>query len=149
STGITAKYAFWRDELEPAVEEGLDVIRETDHPRLEALYHDALDVGRRQDVGRVTAYGPAFQARVSAAGWEGAVGGGLFGTGAAAGVPHLDFYGQADVIVPVAAAVRVPGRRSPWGWRRPTRAAASRPRTPSSRRSTPRASTSTCSRPRP
>lgn len=116
STGITAKYAFWRDELEPAVEEGLDVIRETDHPRLEALYHDALDVGRRQDVGRVTAYGPAFQARVSAAGWEGAVGGGLFGTGAArlrftdagAGVPHLDFYGQADVIVPVAAAVRVP-----------------------------------------
>lgn len=116
STGVSEKYAYWRDELEPAVEEGLEEIRETDYPRLEALYHGALDVGRRQDVGRVTAYGPALQARVSAAGWQGAVGGGVFGTGSArlrfsddgAGVPYLDFYGQADVIVPVTAAARIP-----------------------------------------
>src|SRR5690606_41595020 len=81
-----------------------------------ALSRDAPDAGRRQAGGRAPAYGPAAQARVWAPAWERAVGGGRFGTGAArprvadagAGVPPLVFYGQADVIVPVAAAVRVP-----------------------------------------
>ncbi|MDX1421089.1 MAG: hypothetical protein R3181_14075 [Rubricoccaceae bacterium] len=116
SSGVSDKYAYWREELRPATNEGLDVIRETDYPRLEALYHGALAVGRRQDVARATAYGPAVQARLSMGDWDGAVGGGLFGTGAArlrfsdggAGLPYLDAYGQADVIVPVTAAARIP-----------------------------------------
>ena len=116
STGVADKYAYWRDALRPAVEEGLGEIRETDYPRLEALYHDALAVGRQQDVARVVAYGPAYQRRVSVGGWDGAVGGGVFGAGAlrlrfsdgGAGLPYLDLYGQTDVLVPVTAAARIP-----------------------------------------
>src|SRR5690606_27889252 len=33
STGVADKYAYWRDALRPAVEEGLGEIRETDYPR--------------------------------------------------------------------------------------------------------------------
>jgi hypothetical protein len=53
---------------------------------------------------------------VRASGLDGAVGAGLFGVGgtrlrfsdAGAGVPYLDAFGQADVILPVSAAVVVP-----------------------------------------
>jgi hypothetical protein len=116
SAGTGEKYAFWRDALRPAVEEGLEDIRMTDHPRLEALYAEALALGRRQSVATATLYGPAVQAPVHASGLDAAVGAGLFGTGSArlrfadagAGVPFLDAYGQADVILPVAAALVVP-----------------------------------------
>ena len=116
STGVGDKYAYWRDDLQPAVEEGLAEIRDADYLRLEGLYFDALEVGRRQDVARVTAFGPAFQKRLTVAGWDGAAGAGLFGTAnarlrftdAGAGVPYLDFYSQADILVPVTVAAVVP-----------------------------------------
>jgi hypothetical protein len=116
SAGAAARYAFWRDELQPALEEGLEHLRTTDHARLEALYGEALDLGRRQSIAAATLYGPAVQAPVRASGLGGAVGAGLFGTGrarlrfadAGAGVPFLDAYGQADVILPVTAAVVIP-----------------------------------------
>ncbi|NNF58961.1 MAG: hypothetical protein HKN04_12050 [Rhodothermaceae bacterium] len=113
SNDVGTKYRFWRDELDPAIEEGLDDIREEDYERLIALYDQALDLGRQQSVARATAYGPSVQLGV---GTEQAVGAGLFATNAArlqfidtgVGIPQLDLYDQLDVIVPVTVATHVP-----------------------------------------
>ena len=113
SNDVGTKYRFWRDELDPAIEEGLDEIRTEDYDRLIALYGEALDLGRQQSVAVATAYGPSVQLGV---GTDQAVGAGLFATNAArlqfidtgVGIPQLDLYNQLDVIVPVTVATQVP-----------------------------------------
>lgn len=118
SSNVQDAYAFWRDDLEPALEEGLEEIRDTDYDRLEALYDEALDLGRQPTVSRVAVYGPSFSLPVG----PGRVAGlGLFGTNttrlqfsnAGAGIPYVDAYSQADVIVPVVAALTIPGAPVP------------------------------------
>ena len=113
SGDVFDKYSFWRDELQPAIEEGLDDIRAEDYDRLESLYSRAMEMGRRQSVATVTAFGPSVQLGVGAGQ---AVGAGVFATNATrlqfsdagVGVPQLDFYDQLDVIVPVTVATFVP-----------------------------------------
>jgi hypothetical protein len=110
--------AFYRDELGPAIEDGLDDVCTTDHARCEALYERALAIGNRPSTVGATAFGPAVQVAVSPAV---AVQAGAFAYSGArarlfdggAGVPVVDFYDQTDLVVPVGAAVRVPGSPVP------------------------------------
>jgi hypothetical protein len=45
---VRETYDFYRDELEPAIEEGLDDIRQNDPNRLDRLYREALRIGGSQ-----------------------------------------------------------------------------------------------------
>ncbi len=118
SQTVNEAWAYWKDDLQPAVEEGLGEIRENDPERLDALYDEAFEIGRRPTVVRLSAYGPSFSAPV-APGWT--AGAGLFGhattrlqfSDAGARVPYVDLFSQADVIVPLAAAMRIPGAPVP------------------------------------
>lgn len=113
SSEILDEYRFIRDELEPAIDEGLEEIRAQDYDRLIALYDRALELGSSQSAATLTAYGPSVQMSVS--GSE-AFGIGLFGTNTSrmqfidvgVGIPRVDAYNQLDIIVPVAGAVTIP-----------------------------------------
>ena len=106
-------YAFYRDDLGPAIEEGLDDIHDEDPERLRELYDRALEVGRDQKTADVSVEALAVQFGAGPL----AVGIGAFADGTAraklinggAGIPFLDAYSQADFIVPVVAAMDVPG----------------------------------------
>ncbi|HLA63998.1 MAG TPA: hypothetical protein VK610_06200 [Rhodothermales bacterium] len=107
-------YSFYQDELGPAIEEGLDGICTNDDARCEALYEQALEIGRRPSTLGATVLGPAVQMAV---GPVTSMQIGAFVTSHAratlsdggAGVPLLDLYDQTDLLVPVGASVRVPG----------------------------------------
>jgi hypothetical protein len=111
-------WTFYRDELGPAIEDGLDSLRENDPAAFEALYDRTLDVGRGPNSLGATVFGPAVQLAV---GPDAAAQAGVWVTSGArgrlldggAGVPLLDFYDQTDLVVPVGAAVRVPGSPVP------------------------------------
>ena len=104
---------YYRDDLGPAIEDGLDAIRESDPRRLQALYDEAFRVGQSQKTADAALLLPSVRARMGAV----AVGAGVYVTGKArakisdggAGIPYLDAYSQADVLVPVGAAADVPG----------------------------------------
>lgn len=110
---IFEEYRFVRDELEPAIDEGLEEIRLNDYDRLVALYDRALELGRTQNVATVTAYGPAVQLSISE---NEALGVGLFATNrfrnqfvdAGVGVPRVDLFNQLDIILPVTGAYGIP-----------------------------------------
>lgn len=103
-------YTFYRDDLGPAIEEGLD---EIDRDRLLDLYADALDIGRDQKTARATIEMLSLQVGTGPLALS--VGG--FGTARArakltdggAGIPYLDAYSQADLVIPVGVAMEVPG----------------------------------------
>ena len=128
SSDVAEKIAFFRDELQPAIEEGLEEMNRTDPDRLVELYERAFEVGRRQSMAEAAALGPSVQVGVG----RGGVGAGLFVDGrsrlqyadAGIGVPRLDFFSQLDVVVPVAAAIRIPttplavGATATWTHRR-------------------------------
>jgi hypothetical protein len=94
SNDLFAEYRFIRNELEPAIDEGLEEIRLEDYDRLVELYERALDLGSTQTAATLTAYGPSVQMRISD---NEAIGVGLFGTNsfrmqftdAGVGVPRL------------------------------------------------------------
>ena len=118
STNASDKYEFWTDDLEPAIDEGIDEIRENDYDRLEALYNRAIELGREQSVATAVVYGPSVQLGLPSSlglGPGAAVGAGVYGTNTTrlqfggGIVPSLDFYGQADVIVPLSVASTIPG----------------------------------------
>lgn len=118
SRGVIDEYNYWRDELHPAIEEGLDEIRENDYDRLEALYDRALELGATQTTLSSVAYGPSVQLGVG----DHVVGGiGAFGTNsfrlqftdAGVGVPRVDAYDQLDVIVPLSVAASIPNTPMP------------------------------------
>jgi len=113
SNQIFAEYRFVRDELEPAIEEGLGEIRLEDYGRLVDLYERALELGSTQTTATLTAYGPSVQMRISD---NESIGVGLFGTNsfrmqftdAGVGVPRLDAFNQLDLILPVTGAYGIP-----------------------------------------
>ena len=113
SNEIFAEYRFVRDELNPAIDEGLDVIRIQDYDRLVELYERALELGRSQTAATLTAYGPSVQMSISD---NESFGVGLFGTNAfrmqftdtGVGVPRLDAFDQLDLILPVTGAFGIP-----------------------------------------
>ena len=110
-------YSFYRDELGPAIEEGLSEIRDEDPERLRELYDRAFEVGRRQKTASAAAQALAVQANAGPV----ALGVGAFGAARArarvvdvgAGIPYLDTYTQADLYVPVTVAAEVPGAPLP------------------------------------
>ncbi len=105
-------YTFYRDDFGPALEEGLDAINDRDPERLRALYDNALEIGRDQKTLDVTAEALSVQFGAGPL----AIGVGAFGTArgraklnrGGIGVPFLDAYSQADLVLPVVAAMRVP-----------------------------------------
>lgn len=109
---VRETWDFYRDTLEPAIEEGLDEIRRTDPDRLERIYNEALRIGGSQ---KTLAGGAELSGTFTIAGVG--VGAGVAGTtstrarmfNGGAGVPFLDLYTQADVLVPVAASYRLDG----------------------------------------
>ena len=110
---VRETYTFYEDMLGPAIEEGLDEIRTNDPDRLEALYDEAFRVGSSQKTADVAVLAPSVRMRFG----QIAVGAGVYGTGTArakisnggAGIPYLDAYSQADVLVPLVVATDVPG----------------------------------------
>lgn len=113
SNEIFAEYRFIRNELEPAIDEGLEEIRLEDYDRLVELYERALELGSTQTAATLTAYGPSVQMRISD---NESIGIGLFGTNsfrmqftdAGVGVPRLDAFDQLDLILPVTGAYGIP-----------------------------------------
>lgn len=110
---VRETYDFYDETLGPAIEEGLDEIRRTDPDRLQAIYDEAFRVGGSQKTADLAAFAPSARARFGRV----AAGIGVFGAGTArarisdggAGIPFVDLYTQADVLVPVTVATSVPG----------------------------------------
>ena len=106
-------YDFYDQTLGPAIEEGLDTIRRTDPDRLQSIYDEAFRIGTSQKTADLAVLAPSARMRFGRV----AVGLGLFGSGTArakisdggAGIPFIDLYSQADVLVPLSAATAVPG----------------------------------------
>ena len=106
---VRESYAFYDRELGPAIEGGLETMRDEDPERLEALYAEALRVGGAQKTLDLAVLAPSVRARVGAV----AVGVGLYGhsvtrgqiLNGGAGVPYVDLYSQADVLVPAVVGV--------------------------------------------
>lgn len=107
-------YRFVQDDLRPAIEEGLDQIRQDDIDRLERLYNEALRIG----AGPKTARGVLELSGTLALGDVGlGVGvatnavarGQMFNGGA--GIPYIDVYAQNDLLVPLAVGYRAAGER--------------------------------------
>ncbi len=110
---VRETYDFYDQTLGPAIEEGLDGIRRTDPDRLQSIYDEAFRVGTSQKTADIAAFAPSARARFGRV----AAGVGVFGAGTArarisdggAGIPFIDLYSQADVLVPVTVAASVPG----------------------------------------
>ncbi|MFN3596162.1 MAG: hypothetical protein ACK41D_02700 [Rubricoccaceae bacterium] len=110
-------YTFFRNDLEPALRHGIAEMRRDDPEAYRALYDEALRVGATPKAGFAAVQGPSVQLATGGL----AVGAGVFGHvvtrgklfDGGAGFPYLDLYSQADVAVPVVAAMRVPG--APFG----------------------------------
>ena len=110
---VRESYDYYDQMLGPAIETGLDQIRTSDPQRLQALYDEAFRVGQSQKTADAAVLAPSIRARFG----QVAVGAGIYasGTGRAkisdggAGIPYVDAYTQADVLVPVGVAAAVPG----------------------------------------
>ncbi len=105
---VREAWDFWDATLGPAVEAGLDDLREEDIDRLEEIYDETLRIGASQKTATAAA-------EVSGTFRVGGLGVGLgvatVGTARArvfnggAGIPYADTYAQADLLVPVAVAI--------------------------------------------
>lgn len=103
-------YSFYNNELGPAIEDGLDALS---NDELRRLYTEALAIGRDQKTADAAVELAAMQFSAGPL----AVGVGGFASARArakltdtgAGIPYLDTYSQADFLIPVVAAMDVPG----------------------------------------
>ena len=110
---VRETYDFYDQQLGPAIEDGLENIRENDPGRLQALYDSAFAIGTSQKTASVAVLAPSLRVRIG----QIVAGAGIYGSGVArarlsdggAGIPYLDGYSQADVIVPFGVAGSVPG----------------------------------------
>ena len=105
---VREAWRFWDETLGPAVDAGLDALRQEDIDRLEEIYDETLRIGATQKTATAAA-------EVSGTFHAGGLGIGLgvattatararvFNGGA--GIPYADTYAQADLLVPVAIAV--------------------------------------------
>ena len=114
---LRESYDFYDQELGPAIEEGVDEIRRTDPERLDSLYRTALRIGRSQKTADLAVLAPSVRTTAGPVG----LGLGAFGHSVTrakiidggAGVPYVDLYGQADLVVPAVAGVDL--SRTPLG----------------------------------
>ena len=103
---VRESYDFYDQKLGPAIEEGLDGM---DRDSLAALYNEALRIGSQQKTADLAVLAPSVRASA------GPVAFGLAAYGhsvtrakiidAGAGIPYVDLYGQADVIVPAVVGL--------------------------------------------
>ncbi len=114
--GVSTKFfgdvGFLQDEVLPEVEDGFggDDVLLTDSER--ELFENALVQGRRPTVGQAAVTLPSVMMNTGLAGF----GGGFFATNTTryrfvddgAGIPVLDLFSQADAVVALAGAARVP-----------------------------------------
>jgi hypothetical protein len=113
-------WTYYRDELGPAIEDGLDSLRTNDRERFEALYDEGLERGRRPSSLAAMVMGPSIQYRISpmtsiqAGIWATSLARGQVHDGGA-GVPLIDFYDQTDLHIPVGIAVSPPGSSLAFG----------------------------------
>lgn len=106
STNLPDQYDYFRQDLQPAIEEGID---ELGSNRLEQLYDEARGLGRKRAFLSGDVLLPALTARV---GSGLSLGAGLFAhtlaryrfTDAGAGIPAIDLAAQGDVIGLATAA---------------------------------------------
>ena len=106
---VREAYDFYDRELGPAIEDGLERMRDEDPERLRALYTEALRVGNQQKTLDLAVLAPSVRARVGGV----ALGIGLYGHAVTrgqildggAGVPYVDLYSQADVLVPAVVGL--------------------------------------------
>ena len=117
---VRETYDFYDTTLGPAIDEGLDGIRDSDPDRLREIYDEALRVGRSQKTAQAALLAPSV--RVNRGSF--AVGGGLYSSvtsravidaRAGAGIPFIDAYAQGDVLAPVAVAAPLPTGALPVG----------------------------------
>ena len=105
NSGVADQVVFYRDELEPAIDNGLSELRAE---QLAELYQKTLDMGRERAFINVAVPGPSLMFRMFGLG----VGAGVFGnsyasytyTDAGDGVPQFNMVGLADIIVVAGAA---------------------------------------------
>ena len=110
---VRETYDFYDQTLGPAIEEGLDDIRQNDPDRLQEIYDEAFRIGQSQKTADLAVLAPSLRMRFGSV----AAGVGLFASGTArakisdggAGIPFVDAYSQADVLVPLSVATSVPG----------------------------------------
>ena len=104
-----ASYDFYTGELGPAIEDGLDRMRREDPDRLAALYARAFEVGAGHKTADLAVLAPSARVSIGAVG----VGVAAYAQGTSrarvvdggAGVPVLDGYAQADLVVPVSVGL--------------------------------------------
>ncbi|ARA94876.1 MAG: hypothetical protein D6685_12420 [Bacteroidetes bacterium] len=100
------QYTFYRDELEPAIERGLN---ELSSDELEALYDEVFALGRTRTLVNGDLLLPSVLMQAGGVG----LGAGLFATSVAryraedggAGIPAVDLKGQGDLMGVAAAAI--------------------------------------------
>ena len=106
---VNETWAYYRDELGPAIEEGLDSIRTANPGRLERLYDEAFRIGGQPKTADLAVLGPSVRFATGPA----AVGVGAYAqavtrgriTDRGGGIPFIDLYSRADLAVPVVAGV--------------------------------------------
>jgi len=111
---VNESWQFYHDELGPAIEDGLDTLSDEE---LQALYDEAFRVGAEPKTADVALLAPAVRMGVGPA----AVGLGIYGQSTTralirdggAGIPAIDLYSQADLIVP--AVVGADLSKTPFG----------------------------------
>lgn len=107
STNLPDQFNYFRNDLQPAIDEGIDNL---DSDRLDRLYDEARRLGRKRSFLSGDVLLPSVTARP---GPGISVGAGLFGhtvvqyrfTDAGAGIPAVDFAAQGDLIGLVSGAV--------------------------------------------
>ncbi len=105
STNVLAQYAFFRDDLQPAIERGFENMSGEE---LKALYDEALRLGRRRSLLSGNVQLPTLTLRTGPVG----LGGGLFihsstqyhVRNGGAGVPAIDLVAQLDGMAVAGAA---------------------------------------------
>ncbi len=106
SDNVFDQLAFFEDELQPAIDDGLDT---KSNDELRSLYDETLALGRRRTVVNGDVLLPSVIAKAGPVGF----GAGAFGHStlhyrfkdAGAGLPHIDFSVVADLIVVGSASV--------------------------------------------
>ncbi len=110
STGVPGYYTFYNDDLQPALDRGVENLSGAER---ETLYDHAFAIGRRRESAGADVVLPTVAFRVGPVG----LGAGLFSNSggqmqvsdAGSGIPQINFTAQSDVMGVATAGVAVAG----------------------------------------
>jgi hypothetical protein len=108
NSNVVEQIRYYSDELEPAIDQGLDNLPLAE---LSRLYDRALELGRQRTFLNLAGLGPSVMLNAGRFG----LGGGFFGNGyvryrftdAGAGVPQIEMAGVADIITAVGGGLHL------------------------------------------